>query len=323
MKKICIIIPYFGKWPDWINYFLLSCKYNATIDWLFLTDCEPPAIQANNLIFKKISLQAFNQLASHKLNMNINIKHPYKLCDFKPAYGKIFEDYLKNYDFWGYGDLDLVYGNIRKFINNDILSKFDIISSHSNFVPGHFCLLRNSPIIINLYLNGANIKNIFIKQNYQGFDEKLTLIKTRTDPRMIHLSKKLNIFYHMLIDRIYKIYKLIARNILTSHKTSHNINAKTKKKLKDFTSIVKSNELDNRLKVYFQTIFLDDLMLKKVGRKNWKIVWEKGNLMDAINNKEVVYFHFLISKTLKSFHVRKFTTPIQKVTITRNGITPE
>ena len=67
LKKICIIIPYFGKWPAWMNYFLLSCKYNTTIDWLFFTDCESPLIKANNLFFYYMSLKDFNQTASSKL----------------------------------------------------------------------------------------------------------------------------------------------------------------------------------------------------------------------------------------------------------------
>lgn len=50
--------------------------------------------------------------ASEKLSFAVNIGYPYKLCDFKPAYGFLFPEIIKRYDFWGHGDIDVVYGNI-------------------------------------------------------------------------------------------------------------------------------------------------------------------------------------------------------------------
>lgn len=42
--KIAIIIPYFGKFPEWIDLFLYSCSRNAKlsegieVNWLIFTD---------------------------------------------------------------------------------------------------------------------------------------------------------------------------------------------------------------------------------------------------------------------------------------------
>ena len=58
-----------------------------------------------------------------KMALDINIQKPYKLCDFKPAYGKIFEDYLEAYDFWVHCDLDIRWGDIRKFIPEKVLEE--------------------------------------------------------------------------------------------------------------------------------------------------------------------------------------------------------
>ncbi len=54
--KIAIIIPYFGKYPEWIDLFFYSCGMNKTIDFYFFTDCEEPEIHESNLSFKSISL---------------------------------------------------------------------------------------------------------------------------------------------------------------------------------------------------------------------------------------------------------------------------
>lgn len=37
-NDICMIIPYFGKFPDWIDLFIQSCRKNSEIDFLFFTD---------------------------------------------------------------------------------------------------------------------------------------------------------------------------------------------------------------------------------------------------------------------------------------------
>lgn len=41
-SSILKIIPYFGKWLEWIGFYLESCRHNPDIHWLFYTDCEKP-----------------------------------------------------------------------------------------------------------------------------------------------------------------------------------------------------------------------------------------------------------------------------------------
>ena len=144
MKKIGVIIPFFGKWPEWFDYFLHSCIHNPTIDWIFPNDCELPGIAADNLKFIPYQLREFNKKASEILEFDIQLEHPYKICDFKPTYGEIFNELIKGYDFWGYGDLDLIYGDIRSFYTEQLLERYDILSNHEEFITGHFCLLRNN-----------------------------------------------------------------------------------------------------------------------------------------------------------------------------------
>lgn len=37
----------------------------------------------------------------------------------------MFQEYIKDYDFWGHCDADLIFGDIRKFVTDDILNKYD------------------------------------------------------------------------------------------------------------------------------------------------------------------------------------------------------
>ncbi len=313
-NSICIIIPYFGTWPKWINYFLRSCKYNPTIDWQFFTDCGIPDVNSDNLIFHQMTLREFNELAGAQLNLTVLIRNPYKLCDLKPAYGIIFEEYLKAYDFWGYGDIDLIYGNIRSFITNKLLIEYDLISNHQEFVAGHFCLMRNSQKINRVFMKGGYYKKAFLRSEYIGFDEQILHLKTFTNPRYLKLSKKINTNYHLLLNYIIKSpVKKVIRPIWLKW------GRKETQNLQDFTSIVSASEKE--IKVSFKTSFQSDLMLKKTGINNWEIIWKNGNLMNVKEKKEILYFHFNLSKSKKEFKVARDENQLP-FSITRHGINP-
>ena len=62
------------------------------------------------------NLEAIKQQVQKMFDFPIYLDHPYKLCDYKPAYGYIFPEYTKGYDYWGHCDMtDCIFGNLRKF----------------------------------------------------------------------------------------------------------------------------------------------------------------------------------------------------------------
>lgn len=171
LHKILFINPYFGKWPTWFPAFLQSCKYNPSINWLFLTDAAIPNISISNVEFIHFTLDHFNLLASKKLGFNVQIRSPYKLCDFKPTYGLLFDNYLKNYDFWGHCDIDTVLGDIRKFITPDILSESEIVSAQQQRICGHFCLYKNNEKIAKIFTSNPYHQFFLESKFHHGFDE--------------------------------------------------------------------------------------------------------------------------------------------------------
>lgn len=166
MKKICIVIPYFGKFPRNMYTFLLSCKYNKTIDWLIFTDQNFNQYKnfCSNVNFVSCNLSDIKHriIKVTKLN-DINLDRPYKLCDYRPLFGKIFSHYLKGYDYWGYSDLDVVYGNLLKYIKDGIKNDFDKIGEN-----GHFTLFKNNKKVNNLYKLPIikNHKKIYLFKDY-------------------------------------------------------------------------------------------------------------------------------------------------------------
>lgn len=101
----------------------------------------------SNLKVIKITFEEIKKRIQKLFSFQIALETPYKLCDYKPVYGNAFKDYFKDYDFWGYADLDLVFGNLRKFFTEDVLNKYDKI-----YHQAHLSLYRNCEKMNNIYL---------------------------------------------------------------------------------------------------------------------------------------------------------------------------
>jgi hypothetical protein len=118
-----------------------------------------------------MSLAEIRELASRKLNIDVQLYRPYKLCDLKPAYGFIFSDLIKGYDFWGFGDIDVIYGNIRKFMTEDLLSSNDFISVRDDYVTGFFSLVKNTETMNTLFMKSRDYVKVFSQSEHFCFDE--------------------------------------------------------------------------------------------------------------------------------------------------------
>ncbi len=172
LRSLALITCYIGKLPWYFDYFVHSCAYNPSITFLIITDDQdykkpiPPNIK---MIFR--SLGQISMLASEKLGFDVNIEYGYKLCDFKPAYGLIFKELLQGFDFWGHCDIDIIFGDIREFITDELLDKYDLISVRHDWLSGCFLLYRNTVKLNTLFLNSRDHKKVFTSPKHYCFDE--------------------------------------------------------------------------------------------------------------------------------------------------------
>jgi hypothetical protein len=170
MKKIGFVICFFGELPWYFNFFIKSCIHNPTIDFIIFTD-NNIANLPQNIRTTHFTLSDFNQLASERLGFEIKVKSGYKICDIRPAFGEIFSEYLLNYDFWGFCDIDIVFGNIRGFITDNLLEQHDIVSSRHDYITGSFLLFKNAPQINGLFKNSKDYHKVFTSDVHFCFDE--------------------------------------------------------------------------------------------------------------------------------------------------------
>lgn len=166
-NKLVVIGVYFGTLPNYMDLWLKSCYYNKKIDFKVFTD-DNRFTSKNNVEFINMNISEFKLLIEKKLCMNISLERPYKCCDYKPLYGIVLEEYIKEYDFWAHCDFDLIFGDILSFLTDEILNK------HDKLLPlGHLSFYRNTLEVNNRYMcdGGKSYKDAFSTDAICFFDE--------------------------------------------------------------------------------------------------------------------------------------------------------
>lgn len=171
--SICIIIPYFGRFPEWFPLYFETLRRNSTIEFIFYTDCEVAGYYAPNVTFNSISYEDYLALVNDRIPVNFKPETPYKLCDIRPLFGLIHYEDIKNSDFYGHADVDLLFGDIRGFYTDRILTNYDVLSTHEHVISGHLALFRNSEVNRRMYTNIGGWKEKLESPYYVGIDESM------------------------------------------------------------------------------------------------------------------------------------------------------
>ena len=172
--RIAIVATHFGRSPVWLPAFLQSCRENPDVRWLIYTDIDVTVPVPANVEFKPTPLHEFNARCSDALGARIDVQSTFlkKLSDLKPAYGMIFADDLEPFDFWAYSELDVIWGDIRSWITDDLLAEHDLIAATKYKLCGHFTLFRNT------------------EQMNRTFEIMPDAVRTMADPRHLRLDER-------------------------------------------------------------------------------------------------------------------------------------
>lgn len=276
MKKneILMIMPYFGTLPQWFNLYLYSCTKNSFIDFLFITDCRAIKIPPCKNI--KVIFETFGDYCrkvSNKLNIKFYPKSPYKICDLRPFFAVIHQEYLKDYKFWGYGDIDVVYGNLRLLLTPHRLKRYDVISSHSDRLAGHFTVIRKGSKYSKVCYNIKDWDK-YLEANYvYGLDEHhFTEIVYPAQKYIWMLYRRVGKHLGIIYYRFFDIFNLLPRAFLRLY-----------------------------MKEYLTSV------LPKDGE-----VWQYNTIDGKITNPqnmEIPYLHFLFFKKTKFYNAKTYWGP--------------
>ena len=184
MKPICFIVPFFieskywfdprpKQMPSYFEYFLHSFEQNGLADLHLFTNANVKSSWLRNfssIKIHKLSFKSLKQRISEKLNIESSHITPYKLCDLKPTFGLIFDNYIKDYDFWGYCDIDMIIGNLKSVIPQEALDQADLITVSRSIV-GYMTMYRNSQAISNLFRKSPDHEKVLNSPKHYRFDE--------------------------------------------------------------------------------------------------------------------------------------------------------
>ena len=134
--KTIVIAAYVGPLPALMPLWLRSAGHNRAIDFLVVSDQPAPPNLPANVRFLKADLANLRTRWSALVGFEVALTTPYKLNDFKPLYWALCDD-LERYDYWGYCDLDVLFGDLS-LVTEGRLGRYDMILSE-----GHLRLLRN------------------------------------------------------------------------------------------------------------------------------------------------------------------------------------
>ena len=171
MRKIVLFVPYFGPFPAHMPLWVRSCGANPGIDWVLITDQECPSPLPPNMRYVKTPFGEIRERFSERLGFPVCLDRPYKIVDFKPAYGYLFADMLSGYDVWGYCDVDVIFGDIRAFFTEELFSRYQKIQAL-----GHLTFYRNQETTNALFMERcpgvAYYRDVFTDSRIYCFDER-------------------------------------------------------------------------------------------------------------------------------------------------------
>lgn len=151
MRKI-LITPFFGDLPPWFDKFEPPVGY----EWLLDTD-----------------LESFKKRVKDKLGIDYPGEYgSSKVWDYRCALGLLYEDEIEDYSVWGHCDFDVVFGDVNKWVTDEILDKVIIWSNHHSYVNGCFSLYKNCDIVNNLFKRFGLWEHMLRNKNPLGWVEQ-------------------------------------------------------------------------------------------------------------------------------------------------------
>lgn len=167
--KLALLNCYFGTLPNYFELWLRSCTANSDVHFILVTDAKVSGQIPDNVQIIHTTFENLVKKIQSKFEFKISIESPYKLTDFKPAYGYIFKGLFKQYDYWGYCDIDMIFGNIMKFIAAPMEQGYEKI-----YGLGHLTIYKNTERMRKLFSQKGGMfyyREVFSKPEFYSFDE--------------------------------------------------------------------------------------------------------------------------------------------------------
>jgi len=173
LPRLALVQVWSGPWSPWINLYIETCRYNPEVDFLIFSDQPPPANRSGNVRFLPLTRAGLAARIRSHLKLKPWLDRAYKLCDYKPFFGLLFEKELAAYTHWGYCDEDMFWGRLRRFITADLLAENDIVTSTRCCIAGQLTIFRNTERVNRLPLRVTGWRELLLTKHTTNLAETL------------------------------------------------------------------------------------------------------------------------------------------------------
>ncbi len=176
--KIAVLIVYFGPFPEWYPLWRRSALLNPDIDFIVIQD-QRDSGEDGNIHFCRRQMAEIG-FADKTAKIDAKLSYAYKVCDYRPLFGVMFADLIQGYDYWGWGDLDVLYGDILGNLR-DSFGPYDYVSTGFEGESGPLAFLKNTEKVTQLWRDIAGLADKLASDTQYAMDEKdfVELLKNR------------------------------------------------------------------------------------------------------------------------------------------------
>ena len=160
-KRIALVLPWTGRLP-----------------WYWTAWQRSAADRCFDVIVIRKTIEEFSSLIQEKFfnsaagTAAVRLRSGHKLCDFKPMYGVLFAEELKDYDYWAFGDCDVMYGRqFDAWIEKVVSGGYEVATVQRDFVAGPFTLVKNCEKCNRLFEKATGWREILARPKTMAFDE--------------------------------------------------------------------------------------------------------------------------------------------------------
>jgi len=133
----CMVVPYFGQYPEWFDLWMRNTERMREHGYDFLFDTDEQDFRKR--VWRKLGIECPPMNGTGRV------------WNFRPAFGMLYEDEIKEFDFWGHTDFDCVYGRVEDWVTANFLDGLDVHSNHDDYICGPWTLYRNTPVVNTMF----------------------------------------------------------------------------------------------------------------------------------------------------------------------------
>lgn len=161
-----ISIVLFKSWQPYMNIFMHTARHNPEVRFTLVTNLDENhqswaevfgnLTKPHNVVLAHYTFDmVVTEIQKNNLGLGpepLSVMSPYKLIDFKPMYGTIFRKELVGFSHWGWFDMDVHFGDIKRSFECDYDNE-DFISYDKTRVNGPMMVSRNTEFVTTFYKN--------------------------------------------------------------------------------------------------------------------------------------------------------------------------